>query len=141
MSDDLWLESLRIEWDPVWGRVRRNPDGLVRCHGKFGRDCDELPVEGFAFCALHLQIHRAYRRQRHDWNLPRGAVNEVYLRAGGVCEDCGDDECRLEMHHLRYTGHETPDDLALLCRDCHHNRHIDRNGEFWADPEEMARDT
>ena len=62
------------------------------------------------------------------------------------------------MHHLRYQvglhryshpkmaldhagdpifGQETPDDLAALCRDRHHNRHLDPDGEFWVDPEAM----
>ena len=57
------------------------------------------------------------------------------------------------MHHLRYWsrpdgrspstrsifGHETPDDLAALCRECHQRRHIDPAGEYWRDPEEMQQ--
>jgi 5-methylcytosine-specific restriction endonuclease McrA len=76
----------------------------------------------------------------------RAAVNR---RADGRCEDCGE-RVPLELHHLRYLkvvvpgdgpwdidGYEEPDDLAALCRDCHHRRHVDPNGEFWRDPEEM----
>jgi 5-methylcytosine-specific restriction endonuclease McrA len=73
------------------------------------------------------------------------------LRAKRCCENCGG-RLPLELHHLRYyyqpdprypftepiDGHETPDDLAALCRDCHHGRHIDPNGDFWRDPEDMA---
>ena len=76
----------------------------------------------------------------------RAAVNR---RANGACEDCGCGE-PLELHHLRYwtndergwsvpiDGLETIHDLDALCRECHHGRHLDRNGEFWKDPEEMA---
>jgi hypothetical protein len=60
----------------------------------------------------------------------------------------------LELHHLTYDlsdvthhpdhvgvcifGHETPDVLRALCRECHLARHVDPNGEFWVDPIEMA---
>jgi hypothetical protein len=55
----------------------------------------------------------------------------------------------LELHHLTYYwhsdpsrgtifGHETADDLAALCRDCHHDRHIGPDDDFIADPEECA---
>jgi HNH endonuclease len=64
-----------------------------------------------------------------------------------ACEDCGQRGVRLERHHLRYevwdhhgpesiVGRETPDDLALLCRECHRQRHVDLNGSWWNDPEE-----
>lgn len=81
--------------------------------------------------------------------IPKAAATAVRHRAAGACEDCGRDGLRLELHHLTYRwqpdpgdgeepvfGHETPADLAALCRDCHHARHVDLNGEFWADPEE-----
>lgn len=66
------------------------------------------------------------------------------LRAMWRCEDgCG--ETRVELHHVRYHrddgstifGRETVDDLAALCRDCHHARHIAPDGQFWSDPSEM----
>lgn len=73
-------------------------------------------------------------------------------RAGGVCEDCWSEK-PLEFHHLTYRyepfpnyvsyfgdyedifGHETANDLALLCRSCHLARHV-VGGEFYSDPEE-----
>lgn len=66
------------------------------------------------------------------------------LRAKWQCETDGCLELRVELHHLRYHregrpifGVETLDDLAVLCRDCHHARHIAPDGRFWSDPEEM----
>ena len=80
-------------------------------------------------------------------SIDSGVRRFVLARASRCCGDCGE-RVRLEIHHLRYQpedptgtvadGWETPDDLAALCRDCHHNRHIDPNGDFWRDPEEMA---
>jgi 5-methylcytosine-specific restriction endonuclease McrA len=67
----------------------------------------------------------------------------VLRRANLACEECGYNR-PLEMHHLRYRrdygalifGSETPDDLDALCRDCHLGRHLDPNGDYWADPED-----
>jgi 5-methylcytosine-specific restriction endonuclease McrA len=93
----------------------------------------------------------------HDKRIPRSTVRAVYERAANliiadrpevvVCEDCWADNLPLELHHLRYEddngnpihGHETLDDLALLCRECHHGRHIGPDGEFYRDPEDVVR--
>ncbi len=74
---------------------------------------------------------------------------EVIRRAHYRCEDCGvyGSQAALGLHHLRYRhprtgqsifGRETARDLAALCWPCHQARHLDRNGTFWPDPEEMA---
>jgi 5-methylcytosine-specific restriction endonuclease McrA len=85
--------------------------------------------------------------------IPPQVRGAVLHRAGGRCEDCGE-RLPLELHHLRYWlrpgypslwepvptpifGRETVEDLAALCRDCHHSRHLDPAGEFWVDPEDM----
>lgn len=71
----------------------------------------------------------------------------VLRRSHGQCEDC-ERRSRLELHHLTYLrdshrvpesifGYETADDLVGLCRECHHQRHVDINGDFWADIDEM----
>ncbi|MBO0863481.1 MAG: hypothetical protein J2P16_00205 [Mycobacterium sp.] len=83
--------------------------------------------------------------------IPEAVRAAVRQRAKGRCEDCGETR-RLELHHLRYwtepdwhgdseriDGRETPHDLDALCRDCHHSQHIDLNGEFWSDPQEMEQ--
>lgn len=77
---------------------------------------------------------------------------KVLTRNQGRCEDCECSGLNLEMHHLRYRiddfrcgkrnfgglifGHETENDLDALCRDCHLQRHLDINNDFWVDPEE-----
>jgi len=69
------------------------------------------------------------------------------------CEDCGL-PAPLELHHLTYIaegymvcgdidgggpifGQETEDDLAALCRECHHRRHIGLDDVFWPDIDAM----
>jgi len=80
-----------------------------------------------------------------DFDIPLKVRKAVYARAQHRCEQCGR-RLALELHHLRYRdddglliyGSETRNDLRALCRDCHHQQHLDPNGEFWHDPEAMA---
>lgn len=116
--------------------------------------------------------------QQHDSRIPRVTTLAVYGRAkqyidielGPACEDCWAQGGSLEMHHNTYRGpyagtdyeqdihgNEAPDALALLCRRCHHERHVGPGGcyrpdhgyvgeyadkygycDFCADPEEAA---
>jgi hypothetical protein len=51
----------------------------------------------------------------------------VWVRAGGCCEDCGKSGkgIALDLHHLTYErfGRELPEDVLLICRECHEHRH------------------
>jgi 5-methylcytosine-specific restriction endonuclease McrA len=86
--------------------------------------------------------------------IPSHVRQSVLRRANYRCEDCGAKDIQLEMHHLTYRraavipnpvfpdegifGYETPEVLAALCRECHHERHIDPAGQFCTDPEVVA---
>ena len=54
-------------------------------------------------------------------------VLAVRVRARNRCEDCGRSDAarHFDIHHLTYErhGHEDPDDVLWLCRDCHDLRH------------------
>lgn len=78
-------------------------------------------------------------RRRGSAPVPAATRLIVLRRANGHCEDCERKTGSLELHHLHYetVGEEEPDDLRALCRGCHLGRHLDMNGEFWADPMEM----
>lgn len=60
--------------------------------------------------------YRAYLRSLR-WQELR---SEAHFLAGYRCELCGKD-ISLDVHHLRYLlwGTETPEDLIVLCRECH----------------------
>ncbi len=47
--------------------------------------------------------------------------------AGHRCQNCGKHD-DLQVHHLTYErrGAEHPDDLRVLCSDCHQNTHFPR---------------
>ena len=59
--------------------------------------------------------------QSDDWALQRAAA---FARARMQCQRCGS-RYGLEVHHRTYArlGDERPDDLELLCGDCHERHH------------------
>ena len=76
--------------------------------------------------------------------IPQDVRRAVLDRARHCCEDCGA-TVRFELHHVSYQhpyldqifGNEKPEDLAALCRNCHHERHMFW-GVFYSDPDELA---
>jgi hypothetical protein len=46
---------------------------------------------------------------------------EVIELRGQRCQRCREDKPGLALHHVHYRtlGHETPEDVELLCADCH----------------------
>ncbi len=57
-----------------------------------------------------------------EWAATR---NDVVLMYKGVCQDCLTLTKSPQVHHLTYANlyHEEPEDLILLCRQCHRKRH------------------
>jgi 5-methylcytosine-specific restriction endonuclease McrA len=58
---------------------------------------------------------------------------QAKYRAGLTCELCGRHQnelvdSELEAHHVSYVrlGYEEPEDLVVLCRDCHRKIHKDK---------------
>lgn len=58
----------------------------------------------------------------------------LILIRGKKCEACGATNKRLDGHHLTYErlGNELPEDVQLLCRNCHENIHNRRFGSIKA---------
>jgi len=63
--------------------------------------------------------YRKYLRTSH-WK----EFRQQLLYERGVCEHCGTTE-RLDVHHMTYDrlGDEAPEDVSVLCRDCHNEEH------------------
>jgi hypothetical protein len=61
--------------------------------------------------------------QRWKW-----MKDKVIRVRGNRCEGCGETGCRLELHHDTYErlGRELPQDVRLLCQDCHRAEDIFR---------------
>lgn len=80
----------------------------------------------------------------------RALCREVYAERGHVCEMCGRDDRKTEMHHKTYDrlGHELKEDLMIVCaEDCHpradrerierEQRRVKQRGMRWATLEEV----
>lgn len=96
--------------------------------------------------ARHLQR----LSDKHDSRIPLETRIEVIRRAAYVCEECSS-EGPLEMHHNAEffldqdygeveRGSEKPEHIDLLCRGCHHARHLNAAGEFEANAAEAEGD-
>ena len=49
----------------------------------------------------------------------------IIAKRGMSCERCGQHKMSVDLHHLTYVrfGRELPEDVKLLCRDCHKLMH------------------
>lgn len=69
------------------------------------------------------------RRAGIDYYAPhwRALRKAVLAETGGKCERCGaaKKKCQMHLHHKHYrtVGHETREDVELLCVDCHCAEH------------------
>lgn len=72
-----------------------------------------------------------------QWQTVRDAALK---RANHQCEKCKSGK-NLEVHHITYKrlGYELPEDLIVLCKDCHENVHskdLKQNDDFFANSSE-----
>lgn len=80
---------------------------------------------------------RRYNERIHslEW---LGLKQAIIRKRGANCEVCGvlGSDRRLEMHHLTYRnlGEEKPEDLQLLCLDCHKWAHIVKRSSINRNP-------
>lgn len=69
----------------------------------------------------------------------------VIRHRGYRCERCGaEPSTGLQLHHRTYErlGHELPEDVELLCADCHREEHdIRPEDDVWLDTLERIGDT
>jgi len=69
---------------------------------------------------LDVNKYREYLKSK-EWSEIR---NDIYQIRGKKCECCGSVN-DLHVHHLHYKNifKEEPEDLVLLCADCHNEEH------------------
>jgi len=56
-------------------------------------------------------------------------LQELLRRQGDRCSICGEDNVRLELHHIKplsQGGNDSIENLSLVCRNCHANMHTRR---------------
>jgi len=86
----------------------------------FGVIADQRASLSLLHDAEWQEAYRAYLTS-DGWRVRREAALH---EAGYRCELCGHRR-RLQVHHRDYTHvfHETPDDLIVLCPQCHRKQH------------------
>ena len=110
-----------------WQRACPSCAGLGTYHYEEGR---LIPGRGDEFDAPPpaRPVRYADYIQSDAW---RARAVIAKARAGQRCQDCRRvaPAVTLDAHHLTYErlGHERPEDIAVLCRECHARRH-GRNG-------------
>lgn len=75
-------------------------------------------------------IHERWPTYPPDWDSRR---ERVLKRAGRECEECGEREDELDVHHktpIAQGGLHSPENLICLCRDCHERAHGRTLGDF-----------
>jgi hypothetical protein len=93
-------------------------------------------------------LHFGNRRYKDRPPIPLKTRMEVYKRAGykrnpyrpPICEDCMQETGQIE-HHITYQcvfGEEEPDDISLLCVECHRAVHTDFDESFCADIDDLT---
>jgi hypothetical protein len=99
--------------DPPW-------PALLRSGRIVNQEIQEIPTR-FPEWPAHQQPRYADYIVSDVWERKRDAVKNAHKALGTLfCVACRTTE-RLELHHRTYVrlGHETLDDLCLLCRACH----------------------
>lgn len=58
--------------------------------------------------------------------------DKYILEHGRICQICGCAQDGLELHHISYknVGHESPNDVILLCKSCHDIKHKELSGKL-----------
>ncbi|MBC7332963.1 MAG: HNH endonuclease [Actinobacteria bacterium] len=96
--------------------IRKHPDKRVQ---GIARIASWVSIPGFE-PPLRKHIKRVEQRRKgaSSWKKKKREI----LKKKRKCEVCGSRE-NLEVHHLRGLSHESPEDLAVLCRKCHKELH------------------
>jgi len=139
------LDGLTVTqaWETVWINwvlhTELPPEGL--CYGitslernnvDGGRSVSDVLVVGTERYAnksrMELLANMPYEKylQTPEW---KEKAKEAYKRAGHRCQLCNRNKIEIHAHHRSYErrGEELPEDLIVLCADCHELFHKNRS--------------
>ncbi len=101
-------------------RALRHP---TNSHLRYCRECAEPVIaraNGYHFFNGRNDFPDRYRQSisSEQWKILKRKVIE---QRGNRCQRCGQEGASLALHHLHYRslGTEQPEDVELLCRECH----------------------
>jgi 5-methylcytosine-specific restriction endonuclease McrA len=101
-------------------KVLRDPQNS---HLRYCPQCAELVIESAK--GYHFFNGRNDFPDRYDQHISspqwKNLKRKVIEQRGNRCERCGRESASLELHHVHYRslGSEQPEDVELLCRECH----------------------
>lgn len=129
--------ELKSEWNKrnrERNKIRRKTDPVMlekerKCCKKWYEKNKEYRSKYYkTYYKTKLNYHLE-RRRVHDIGIHDLLKEEVFKRANFVCENCGSDKYKLDIHHLDGKGkgsvvkNNNMDNLALLCVLCHTKFH------------------
>jgi len=109
---------------------------LEHAHYRYCQPCGKLIEEQVEYFRLHIgrgENDFFDRYQQHiastAWKNLRAEVIELRGYRCQRCQRCQQDKPGLALHHVHYRtlGHETPDDVELLCAVCHEIADFERS--------------
>lgn len=121
-----YVEFTGDQWDAVLDDdflVTKSRHRCTTCHGSGSYYYDNhrlIPGKGDEFNKPQKSVtYRDYIRSE-EW---KGKAIVAKTKAGWRCQVCNrpSSEVQLDAHHRTYErlGHERPEDITVLCRDCH----------------------
>lgn len=122
----LWQRhQVRVQYSEIARAVGATPQKVRRVLGADSSDSIDQLIDSMEFLGSD--------------SVPTDIANEVKARDDGECVRCGSGE-NIELHHI-IPGETSPENLAMLCRDCHRAAHSDdfytadlaynSRSEFW----------
>lgn len=92
-------------------------------HLRYCKECAEPVMAGAN--GYHFFNGRSDFPDRYDQHISsaewKSLKHKIIEQRGNRCERCGQENASLELHHVHYhsLGNEKPEDVELLCSECH----------------------
>jgi len=117
--------------DRYLDRALREP---THSHLRYRQECAEPVIQranGYRFLNGRNDFPDRYQ-QRISSAQWKSLKREIIEQRGNRCERCGQESASLELHHKHYRslGSEQPEDVELLCAECHTRADGARAAEF-----------
>ena len=105
-----------------------NPDAVKKWADRVYERCNDFVIQSLDIERDGLELVSSYEDgylESQRWKVLRRFAKK---QAKQHCQACGEDAMRLNVHHNSYNqlGNESPDQVIVLCRECHDLFHSKR---------------
>jgi 5-methylcytosine-specific restriction endonuclease McrA len=104
--------------------IRRKKSSKTTAKSRSNKSCP--------FCGVPFVHVGKPTRACYDWYIQYSKIwtairKWALLRAGDKCERCGVGfPLQVHHHHYAHLGYEFPEDVVVLCENCHSKKHPDK---------------